>query len=239
MSINAALSLPPDGVKKGQDLYNYIFKDANNAMFIDSSLEAIESQTVDMGSSNVRIYCDQDSRWVQAPSAIVPGNDNRPDNAKAWYDPINNMVWDNNVAPKPGCMGGGSTGITFAQTYSNCLSDKDRHTITLCNVATSEINLFGLYKLQGRDVANPNKPGVIDAYTTTSSTNLHELAHTLKNPMGDLGEKWVDHAYKWAGITSLPAYLATSNADSLAYLGLGATIQSNFPNILNEDGSVS
>jgi hypothetical protein len=142
------------------------------------SLEAIESNLVDMDSSNVRIYCDQDSRWVQAPPDKVPENDQRPDDKKAWYDPANDMVWDNGFHPIPGCKAGSGGGITLAQTYSNCMSDKDRHTITLCNVVTNANTLLGLYRLKGKDLANPNRPGIvaIDAYKTLSSIILHEVS---------------------------------------------------------------
>ncbi len=148
-------------------------------------------------SANIIFYCDDDARWRFATSEEVFGNDDRPDSKKAWFDPVNEIIFDVRSVPldqnsdreTPGCRGNTPTN---AQTYVNTaqplnnpnpdLNPGDKVTITLCS------NLYlGRRFLAIGDIPpdvnlaatttrnNKRQPG-IDAYKLTSVIVVHEVA---------------------------------------------------------------
>lgn len=221
------LSLPTqDG--DTQRFFAYLFKstDTKKQQFIFDSSASIATNTVnDRTSANVRIYCDGDRRWQPATKEQVPGNEDRPQNQKAWYDVGNEMVYDVEGS-RPNCMQGGLSGAQ-AQTYSNSRGSSGVFTITLCDAALGQAEL-ALSDSAGTDRANGG--GVsLDQYALLSTTILHEIAHTLENPKSRT-DRWIDvggkGGYRWAGVYGMTATSALGNAESFAYFGLGALVQS-------------
>ncbi|KAF1998957.1 hypothetical protein P154DRAFT_523584 [Amniculicola lignicola CBS 123094] len=229
----------------GKQIFDLIFKERTYASHIDDTLEAINEVLFDdRTQANTRIYCDQESRWHKATNAEVPGNENRPEDKKAWFDTENSIVYD----PKddkylvPGCHKD-LNNFVLGQTYCGAKDGSDTCTITLCAKSLPQGNFryYSLAQLKERGIDfSGTGPQRIDMFALLDTTILHELAHTIDHPNTRSG-KWIDYgdAYRWRNIRPMNAAGAMANADSLAYLGLGSYIQDSLGRyIINDDGSI-
>lgn len=174
-----------------QELYNADRKDIDDINKISSSNIQL---TTSQNDANIIFYCDDDARWRFATDQEVFGNDARPDAKKAWFDPINNIIFDMRNDPtnpdsnrrQPGCL----DQSTNAQTYVNsaqslnvniAVQPGDKVTITLCsNLYTNKQYLAFADIPEGVNLAattsknNKKQPG-IDAYRLASVTIVHEV----------------------------------------------------------------
>ncbi|KAL8693853.1 MAG: hypothetical protein Q9218_001409 [Villophora microphyllina] len=265
----AKASLYADANTNSYRYFGHVFKDPGVQDFISSTsvsfmtapdshlsetLSAIQiTATEDKNGANVLVYCDQDSRWEEAPDNVVPSNSQRPAGKKAWHDAENGFVYDTlgQGYPIPGCRPGGGKG-TRAQTYCNSLNSdgRDRCTVTICDVPKQE-QYWGLWELKGMKTMLNNKPVGwfnVDRFSVVSTWLLHEvsvvlqgctdianltkLAHTTYNQYKVKTYRWADVAndngktYKWEGVYPMSTLKSRVNAENLAYFGLGAFIQS-------------
>jgi hypothetical protein len=72
------------------------------------------TETTDMKSSNIRIYCDNDARWALVPDLSTASkkskNSNKPPELQQWWDP-NNFVY--RAFHTRGCLDEGTYGERY------------------------------------------------------------------------------------------------------------------------------
>ena len=151
---------------------------------IETALDLSQhTRTTVKNDARIHFYCDEDSRWRHATNNEVPGNEEREDSEKAWYDPSSEIIYDvakenSHESELPGCRGSGKT---LAETYCNWKYSQiegSRCAVTLCNLAISR-PFLSLADLQDKDLSeNEVEPVVqahIDQYDLLSSTIVHEV----------------------------------------------------------------
>lgn len=89
------------------------------------------TQVFDRQSSDIRIYCDEDSKWESRsdhPKETVK-NSNKPAEDQFWVDEVNKMMYRG----PPGCKDPSTFAETFVQRMPKSGSEKPyRATMTIC-----------------------------------------------------------------------------------------------------------
>ncbi|KAH7083834.1 hypothetical protein FB567DRAFT_92897 [Paraphoma chrysanthemicola] len=182
--------------------------------------------TTDHKLSNIRIYCDNDSRFT----AVVHGGITK------YLDRENMMISKN----QPSCLKQPpAEGRTYDRPTRNRSDGHNSHrvVITICDALMNEPDSGTvprrLEDLNGKDMHDTL---VKDLDVLVSATMLHELVHAVSldsaaerleildqiNPTNEAPDKYT--AYGWDNIIEKDAETAIKNADNYAYLGIWASL---------------
>ncbi|KAF2197827.1 hypothetical protein GQ43DRAFT_483826 [Delitschia confertaspora ATCC 74209] len=153
-------------------------------------------------SSALRIFCDNDDRWVEKENV---------DGKKYLFDPHTGIARE--VSRTPSCK---KTDKAVAGVTYSTADPIRKSSITLCNTALkrSFVTVDAFKQTGSKSFATPDG-FTIDNYNFISRTVLHELTHAWPNRLKDRAP-----AYRWENIISKDAANAKLNSDSHAYFGL-------------------
>ena len=137
------------------------------------------SQTEEPRGADILFYCDDDARWRHPD----PG---RYSNPKAWWDPFNDMVFDD-IGREPACRVKGKNSID-AETYTNVMrrrqystTQERTATITLCSKSYKNRPHTGFYSINTPPHTWPlftpdNRRVSVDAFYMLSITVVNQVS---------------------------------------------------------------
>ncbi|CAG8960085.1 hypothetical protein HYFRA_00010563 [Hymenoscyphus fraxineus] len=233
------LTTHPDPNSDAGRLFRYVFFRDNKESsynFIEESIGAINiNVALSKKQTNTFIYCDQDHHWHKPGKEphflakwFLRKKKSKKVSQKGWYDAENHISWEPSSPlgiQAPACRPEVKSGAA-GQTY--------------CNVAHhGKTGDCALYLLQGGEFCCESGAGDINRYAFLSETLLHKIAHTLENEHTNSRWKDVKDGYRWKNVAdpTRKAVIAQSNAENLAYWGLGNFILSRGYSI-SKDGAI-
>ncbi|CAG8975786.1 hypothetical protein HYALB_00008227 [Hymenoscyphus albidus] len=205
--------------------------------FVKDTVDAVNPEMATLKEdANTYIYCDDDERW--SPPGKTPGIAD-----DLWYDAENRITFKPTTSfggLQPGCKYNDDdkppgSWVVNGQTYCDVLPSGKRGScaISICKYISDYV-----YVAVSQTEVSPqdSSANYIDQYVFFSGTLLHELAHTIENYY--TGDKWKDrgpHPYRWQAVVAKKGTEALTNAENLAYWGLGCILMSRGVAI-NENG---
>ncbi|KAH7110075.1 hypothetical protein B0J11DRAFT_512614 [Dendryphion nanum] len=193
-------------------------KGSDGGKYVRGTLDGIINlkPTDDLKGSDIRLFCDNDARWVKKESG-------------GFYDPINDMVHDTLVCQSD------KWGRCYQQKAKDPPTDPqspryghnpNRYVISICNaVFDNEASKKGypLYLNEKFTRGNLGTWSIELLALFASRTILHELIHAISN--GEIIDQTAGGgAYLWKNIIVKDAESSRLNADNYVYLSIWATL---------------
>ncbi|CAG8980633.1 hypothetical protein HYALB_00012820 [Hymenoscyphus albidus] len=234
------LTTHPDPNSDAGSLFRYVFRDNKESSynFFEESIGAIN---INVASSkkqaNTFIYCDQDKRWHKPGKEphflakwFLRKKKSKKVSQKVWYDAENHISWEPSSPlgiQAPACRPEAKSGAA-GQTHCNVAHHGKTGdcAMSLCPTQIDRDQVAFSQTPKEENLAVKPGPGDINRYAFLSETLLHEIAHTLENEHTNSRWKDVKDGHRWKNVAdpTRKAVMAQSDAENLAYWGLGNLI---------------